>query len=77
MKKKKYCAPQIVVQNVELNNTLLAGSPQPSSDVGVKADGEGIGVASGPETGRTPSSDGYIHVDEAKGFNAWETWDNY
>ncbi len=75
MNKKKYQSPSFVMSVVDTSICLLAGSPNPSTGVGTKADGENINVSDKqePYDPNNPSGDVY----DGKQFNAWENWDEY
>lgn len=70
MNKKTYKTPSIRITEVDLSHSLLAGSPKPSSEVGVKSDGEGITVSKEEEGGNDD-------VYDSKHYNTWEAWDEY
>lgn len=53
-----------------MSHSLLAGSPKPSSEVGLQSDGEGITVSKEEEVG---TNDVY----DSKHYNTWEAWDEY
>lgn len=71
MNKKTYKTPSIRITEVDLSHSLLAGSPKPSSEVGVKSDGDGITVSK-EEEGETN-----VDVYDSKHYNTWEAWDEY
>ena len=71
MNKKTYKTPSIRITEVDLSHSLLAGSPKPSSEVGVKSDGDGITVSEKEEGG----TNGYVF--DSKHYNTWEAWDEY
>lgn len=71
MNKKTYKTPSIRITEVDLSHSLLAGSPEPSSEVGVKSDGDGITVSKKDE-GETNRD-----VYDSKHYNTWEAWDEY
>ena len=70
MNKKTYKTPSIRITEVDLSHSLLAGSPKPSSEVGVQSDGDGITVSKEEEVG---NGDVY----DSKHYNTWEAWDEY
>ena len=71
MNKKTYKTPSIRITEVDLSHSLLlAGSPKPSSEVGVQSDGDGITVSKEEEVG---TKDVY----DSKHYNTWEAWDEY
>lgn len=70
MNKKTYKTPSIRITEVDLSHSLLAGSPKPSSEVGVKSDGDGITVSKEEEGGNDD-------VYDSKHYNTWEAWDEY
>lgn len=72
MNKKTYKTPSIRITEVDLSHSLLAGSPKPSSEVGVQSDGDGITVSE-KEEGGTNGDD----VFDSKHYNTWEAWDEY
>ena len=72
MNKKTYKTPSIRITEVDLSHSLLlAGSPEPSSEVGVKSDGDGITVSKEDEGGTK------VDVYDSKHYNTWEAWDEY
>ena len=71
MNKKTYKTPSIRITEVDLSHSLLAGSPQPSTVVGVQSDGDGI-TASIEDEGKTN-----VDVYDSKHYNTWEAWDEY
>ena len=71
MNKKTYKTPSIRITEVDLSHSLLAGSPKPSSKVGVQSDGEGIIVSKEDEGGTNRD------VYDSKHYNTWEAWDEY
>ena len=71
MNKKTYKTPSIRITEVDLSHSLLAGSPTPSSEVGLQSDGEGITVSKDDE-GKTN-----VNVFDSKHYNTWEAWDEY
>ena len=71
MNKKTYKTPSIRITEVDLSHSLLAGSPKPSSEVGVRSDGEGITVSEKEESGTN------VNVYDSKHYNTWEAWDEY
>ncbi len=71
MNKKTYKTPSIRITEVDLSHSLLAGSPEPSSKVGVQSDGDGITVSKDDE-GKTN-----VDVFDSKHYNTWEAWDEY
>ena len=72
MNKKTYKTPSIRITEVDLSHSLLlAGSPEPSSEVGVKSDGDGITVSNKEEVG----TNDYVY--DSKHYNTWEAWDEY
>lgn len=71
MNKKTYKTPSIRITEVDLSHSLLAGSPKPSSEVGVKVDGYGITVSNEEEGG----TNGDVY--DSKHYNTWEAWDEY
>lgn len=71
MNKKTYKTPSIRITEVDLSHSLLAGSPQPSSKVGLQSDGEGIIVSKEDEGGTNRE------VYDSKHYNTWEAWDEY
>ena len=71
MNKKTYKTPSIRITEVDLSHSLLAGSPKPSSEVGVKSDGDGITVSNKEEVG----TNDYVY--DSKHYNTWEAWDEY
>lgn len=71
MNKKTYKTPSIRITEVDLSHSLLAGSPKPSSEVGVQSDGEGITVSKEEEGGTNRD------VYDSKHYNTWEAWDEY
>ena len=71
MNKKTYKTPSIRITEVDLSHSLLAGSPKPSSEVGVQSDKEGITVSKEEEVGTTGD------VFDSKHYNTWEAWDEY
>ena len=71
MNKKTYKTPSIRITEVDLSHSLLAGSPQPSTVVGVQSDGDGITVSIEDE-GKTN-----VDVFDSKHYNTWEAWDEY
>lgn len=71
MNKKTYKTPSIRITEVDLSHSLLAGSPKPSSVVGVQSDGDGITVSEKDE-GETNRD-----VYDSKHYNTWEAWDEY
>ena len=70
MNKKTYKTPSIRITEVDLSHSLLAGSPKPSSEVGVKV-GEDVITVSNEEEG------GNDDVYDSKHYNTWEAWDEY
>lgn len=70
MNKKTYKTPSIRITEVDLSHSLLAGSPEPSSEVGVKSDEDVIPVSKKEEGG---TNDVY----DSKHYNTWEAWDEY
>lgn len=54
-----------------MSHSLLAGSPKPSSVVGVQSDGDGITVSKEDEGG----TNGDVY--DSKHYNTWEAWDEY
>lgn len=70
MNKKTYKTPSIRITEVDLSHSLLAGSPTPSSKVGVQSDGDGITVSNKEEGGTDV-------VYDSKHYNTWEAWDEY
>lgn len=70
MNKKTYKTPSIRITEVDLSHSLLAGSPKPSSVVGVQSDGDGIIVSNEEEGGNDD-------VYDSKHYNTWEAWDEY
>ncbi|MDD6530075.1 MAG: hypothetical protein PUF41_08815 [Prevotella copri] len=70
MNKKTYKTPSIRITEVDLSHSLLAGSPEPSSKVGVQSDGDGITVSKEEE-------EGDVDVYDSKHYNTWEAWDEY
>lgn len=70
MNKKTYKTPSIRITEVDLSHSLLAGSPKPSSEVGVKSDGDVITVSNKEEGGTND-------VHDSKHYNTWEAWDEY
>ena len=71
MNKKTYKTPSIRITEVDLSHSLLAGSPEPSSEVGVQSDGDGITVSKEEEVGTNRD------VYDSKHYNTWEAWDEY
>ena len=71
MNKKTYKTPSIRITEVDLSHSLLAGSPKPSSEVGVQSDGDGITVSEKEEVGTNRD------VFDSKHYNTWEAWDEY
>ena len=71
MNKKTYKTPSIRITEVDLSHSLLAGSPKPSSEVGVQSDREGITVSKKDEGGTN------VDVYDSKHYNTWEAWDEY
>lgn len=71
MNKKTYKTPSIRITEVDLSHSLLAGSPKPSSKVGLQSDGEGIIVSKEDEGGTNRD------VYDSKHYNTWEAWDEY
>ena len=71
MNKKTYKTPSIRITEVDLSHSLLAGSPTPSSEVGLQSDGEGITVSKEEEVGTNDE------VYDSKHYNTWEAWDEY
>lgn len=71
MNKKTYKTPSIRITEVDLSHSLLAGSPKPSSVVGVQSDGDGITVSKEEESG----TNGDVY--DSKHYNTWEAWDEY
>ena len=71
MNKKTYKTPSIRITEVDLSHSLLAGSPQPSTVVGVQSDGDGITVSKEEEVGTNDD------VYDSKHYNTWEAWDEY
>lgn len=71
MNKKTYKTPSIRITEVDLSHSLLAGSPKPSSEVGVQSDGDVITVSKEDE-GETN-----VDVYDSKHYNTWEAWDEY
>lgn len=71
MNKKTYKTPSIRITEVDLSHSLLAGSPKPSSEVGVQSDNEGITVSKEEEVGTN------VDVYDSKHYNTWEAWDEY
>lgn len=71
MNKKTYKTPSIRITEVDLSHSLLAGSPKPSSEVGVKVDGYEITVSNEEEVG----TNGDVY--DSKHYNTWEAWDEY
>lgn len=71
MNKKTYKTPSIRITEVDLSHSLLAGSPKPSSEVGVQSDGDGITVSKEEEVG----TNDYVY--DSKHYNTWEAWDEY
>ena len=71
MNKKTYKTPSIRITEVDLSHSLLAGSPKPSSEVGLQSDGEGITVSKEEEVGTNDE------VYDSKHYNTWEAWDEY
>lgn len=76
MKKKIYISPKIVVEVINFNTFLLAGSPVSDSKVTVNINGDGTIVSSTPED-RKPGSNGYIDIDYSKQHSAMESWDSW
>lgn len=72
MNKKTYKTPSIRITEVDLSHSLLAGSPKPSSKVGVQSDGDGITVSKDDEGYGTN-----VDVYDSKHYNTWEAWDEY
>ena len=70
MNKKTYKTPSIRITEVDLSHSLLAGSPQPSSEVSVKVDKDGVTVSNEEE-------DNDADVYDSKHYNTWEAWDEY
>lgn len=72
MNKKTYKTPSIRITEVDLSHSLLlAGSPKPSSEVGVQSDGNVITVSKEDEGGTN------VDVYDSKHYNTWEAWDEY
>ena len=71
MNKKTYKTPSIRITEVDLSHSLLAGSPEPSSEVGVKV-GEDVITVSKEDEGGTNRD-----VYDSKHYNTWEAWDEY
>lgn len=71
MNKKTYKTPSIRITEVDLSHSLLAGSPKPSSEVGVQSDGDVITVSKEEEGGTN------VDVYDSKHYNTWEAWDEY
>ena len=72
MNKKTYKTPSIRITEVDLSHSLLlAGSPKPSSEVGVQSDGNVITVSKEDEGGTN------VDVFDSKHYNTWEAWDEY
>ena len=71
MNKKTYKTPSIRITEVDLSHSLLAGSPKPSSVVGVNVDGVGITVSKEEEVETN------VDVYDSKHYNTWEAWDEY
>ena len=71
MNKKTYKTPSIRITEVDLSHSLLAGSPEPSSEVSVQSNGDGIIVSKEDEGGTNRD------VYDSKHYNAWEAWDEY
>ena len=71
MNKKTYKTPSIRITEVDLSHSLLAGSPQPSSEVVVQSDGNVITVSNEEEVGTNDE------VYDSKHYNTWEAWDEY
>lgn len=70
MNKKTYKTPSIRITEVDLSHSLLAGSPEPSSEVSVKVGDDVITVSNEEEVG---TNDVY----DSKHYNTWEAWDEY
>ena len=70
MNKKTYKTPSIRITEVDLSHSLLAGSPKPSSEVGVKVDTDGVTVSNEEE-------DNDADIYDSKHYNTWEAWDEY
>lgn len=70
MNKKTYKTPSIRITEVDLSHSLLAGSPKPSSEVGLKVDNDGVTVSNEEE-------DNDADVYDSKHYNTWEAWDEY
>ena len=71
MNKKTYKTPSIRITEVDLSHSLLAGSPTPSSEVGLKVDNDGVTVSNKEEGGTN------VNVYDSKHYNTWEAWDEY
>ena len=72
MNKKTYKTPSIRITEVDLSHSLLlAGSPKPSSEVGVQSDRNVITVSKDDEGGTN------VDVYDSKHYNTWEAWDEY
>lgn len=71
MNKKTYKTPSIRITEVDLSHSLLAGSPKPSSEVGVKVGEDVITVSKEEEVGTNRD------VYDSKHYNTWEAWDEY
>lgn len=71
MNKKTYKTPSIRITEVDLSHSLLAGSPEPSSEVVVQSDGDVITVSKKEESG----TNGDVY--DSKHYNTWEAWDEY
>ena len=67
MNKKTYKTPSIRITELDLSHSLLAGSPKPSSVVGLQSDGEGITVSKEDE-GKTN-----VDVYDSKHYNNLRT----
>lgn len=70
MNKKTYKTPSIRITEVDLSHSLLAGSPKPSSEVGLKVDNDGVTVSNEEE-------DNDADIYDSKHYNTWEAWDEY
>lgn len=70
MNKKTYKTPSIRITEVDLSHSLLAGSPTPSSEVGLKVDNDGVTVSNEEE-------DNDADIYDSKHYNTWEAWDEY
>lgn len=53
-----------------MSHSLLAGSPTPSSEVGLKVDKDGVTVSNEEE-------DNDADIYDSKHYNTWEAWDEY